>query len=179
MRVLTQQEVWDDLLNRLHTKFVSDGNPLRAWQAFAWSRQHSRPLPEWVAAYFDGVSAALLAGTPPTGALGFATKGGHSKWRQLADEHRDAEIHSVIDALMTTEREDLPDDYHHLDWLFEPPRRGKLDRICDHVAADMRRPNAAITLDGSAHQRPLSAKRLRAIYFAYKSSRKKIVPTTR
>jgi len=187
MIILTKQVVWAILFDALHAEFVRDGNPLHAWKAYKWSRAWSHPLPDWAAAYFDDVSAALLKGTPPTTALRFATKGGHSKWRQLADDHRNVEIYSVIDGLMKTKldssmqtkRGDLRREFRDLKWLFKKPLRGesKLDRICERVAADMRRPNA-VTLDGRK-ERPLSAKTLHDIYFARNSPRKKTAPTTR
>jgi hypothetical protein len=164
------------LLEHLHKDFLKDANPLHVWQAYQyWRRWRRLPralpaLPDWVAAYFDGCATALLQGKPPHQALGLATRGGHSKFKQFADERRDMEIFSYLDFMNQLTRDDLlPEDARKLDWLFAPRRRGsktKIDRICEHVAADMRRPDYARF---SGINKPLSAKTLRDLYFRMKN----------
>jgi len=148
----------------LHKQFVKDDNPLHVWQAYQWSRRPPRPLPDWVADYFDHCAEALLGGLPPSHALRLATKGGHSKFRQFADDSRDIGIFSYLDFCMSLTRDDLPDDYDDPDGLFGPLLRGetKLDRLCDDVAAETQRPRNGFD------SKPLSAKTLRDLYFRLK-----------
>jgi len=190
------------VIDNLHRQFLKDKNPLHVWQAYQWSRRPPRPLPDWIAAYFDAAADALLYGTPPDTkrsstptlsemitfsatppaakppvglradkALGLATRGGHSKHRQLANDSRDIGIFSILDARMQTTRDDLPDDEDltpderaQVKRWFAPTRRGetKLGLLCRELARETRR------RDNGLSATPLSAATIQALYFRLK-----------
>lgn len=53
--------LWEALARRLEAEHRESGNALYCWKAWALSREFSRPLPAWAAAYLDGAAARLLA----------------------------------------------------------------------------------------------------------------------
>jgi hypothetical protein len=169
------------IVAHLHQQFVEDGNPLHAWQAYQLSRRRRvptilpdgelglmvcepLPVPAWVAEYFDQSAEALLSGMPPNRALKLKVRGGHSKFRQLANDSRDVGIVSYVGFCMSLTSDDVTKDVRRSDWLFAPLLRGesKLDRICEHVAEETRRKGIRFS------NTPLSAKTIRDLYFRLK-----------
>ena len=163
------------VIEHLHQKFLKDGHPLHVWQAYRWTRRPPRPLPDWVADYFNQCADALLAGIEAEKALGLHVKAGHGKQRQFADAKRDFHIYSHVDQMMTLTRDDLPDDEDltkdqraQVAKLFPPRLRGesKLDRICVRLARETQRKGN----DWSSE--PLEPRTIRNIYFRQKSAKK-------
>jgi len=158
MKVITSSaDLTAFILEGLHRQFVEDANPLHVWWAYRFTRTTKSPVPEWVADYLEHCAEDLTAGAPPSRALRLATKGGHSKFRQLATASRDTGIFSYVDFCMQLQ----PDDV-------EPPMppllRGEshLDRICEHVAEETQRPTNGFS------SKPMSTKTVRDIYYRLK-----------
>jgi hypothetical protein len=46
-------------IEAMRRQFETEGNPLYAWDAFAWARSDGLPVPEWVLVYMDQAAKAL------------------------------------------------------------------------------------------------------------------------
>jgi hypothetical protein len=165
------------VIESLHRQFLDDGDVFHAWEAYRYARRETRPLPDWVAAYFDDCAAALLAGTPASEALSLPRheRGGPGKLRQRETARRNREIADEIHIRMSIERKHLPanadltaTERAYVQRWFAPLRRGetKLDRVCELLAEGLHRP------DNKLSTRPLSVNSLKKIYLASEVSKK-------
>src|SRR4051794_9929925 len=118
-----------DILEHLHRQFLKKRNPLYAWEAYLLTRRRPdevsidergevdltagtpRPLPQWVAEYFDQCADALLYGECSEVALQLATRGGgHGKYRQWANESRNSEILEFVNFWMRLKRNEVSEE---------------------------------------------------------------------
>lgn len=176
----------DSYVAHLRERFMRTSNPLWIWLAYQVVRsrkasnsdrevsiEETFTLPSWIAAYFDVIAEALLAGKDPNDALGFAGQGGGaSKLLQFENDERDVWIFAAVDFYVEAESADEvePED---AEWLFPPLKLLgdiKITRVCEHVAkmffelGHCGRPGK----DGTPQ--PLASKYIENIYYGLKPS---------